>query len=112
MARLKLEHFRLADRFEFGAFGEEAEDRDQLARLAVARAAERHGVTASQCIVVGDTEHDVACARAAGAHAVAVATGTRSRETLAAHAPDLLLDDLNGGELIEWARGLAGRTPR
>lgn len=106
MARLKLIHFDLLDRFAFGAFGEEAEDRDRLASVAVARAVERWGVSPAQCIVVGDTEHDVRCARFAGARAVAVATGTRSRDVLAAESPDLLLDDLRGPALIEWARGL------
>src|SRR5678815_3646232 len=115
---MKLVHFGLLERFAFGAFGEEAEDRDRLACLAVARAVERWGVSPEQCIVVGDTEHDVRCARFAGARAVAVASGTRSRDELAAESPDLLLDDLRGPALIEWARGLdpadlaAPRGPR
>ena len=106
MARLKLAHFGLLDHFSFGAFGEEAEDRDRLASLAVERAVGRFGVSAAQCVVVGDTEHDVRCARFAGARAVAVASGSRSRDELAAEAPDLLLDDLRGPALVEWARGL------
>ena len=106
-AELVHAHFGLSGRFAFGAFGEEAEDRDRLACVAVARAAERYGVPAERCVVVGDTEHDIACARAAGARVVAVATGTRSREVLAAHAPDLLLDDLRDvAGLLEWARSL------
>src|SRR6185295_17261836 len=55
MARLKLAHYGLTDRFAFGSFGEEAEDRDALACLAVARVAREHGVPAERCIVVGDT---------------------------------------------------------
>ncbi len=107
MARIKLEAFGVYERFAWGAFGEEAADRDALARLAVARAAERHGVPAGRCVVVGDTEHDVACARAAGAHVVAVATGGRSRELLASHRPDLVLDDFaDPAPLLEWARRL------
>jgi len=107
MAKLKLEAFGVWERFAWGTFGEEGQDRDAIARLAVARAAERHGVTPERCIVVGDTEHDVACARAAGARAVAVATGGRSRETLAACGPDLVLDNLLEPEsLLDWARGL------
>jgi phosphoglycolate phosphatase len=107
MARLKLEHFGIMDRFAFGAFGEEAADRNALARVAVARAQERYGVPPERCIVVGDTEHDIACARAAGAHVVAVATGQRDRTVLAAHAPDLLLDDLTGPECLAFARRVA-----
>ena len=107
MARIKLSAFGAWDRFAYGTFGEEGIDRDALARLAVRRAAERYGVPAARCVVVGDTEHDVACARAAGARAVAVATGGRSRGDLAASAPDLLLDDLrDAAPLLQWARGL------
>ena len=108
MARIKLGHFGIADRFAFGAFGEEAQDRNALARVAVARARERYGVPPGRCIVVGDTEHDIACARAAGAKVVAVATGVRDRATLAAHGPDLLLDDLSDARpCLEFAREVA-----
>ena len=108
MARIKLGHYGIAGRFAFGAFGEEAADRDALARVAVARARERCGVPPERCIVVGDTEHDIACARASGARVVAVATGVRDRATLAAHAPDLLLDDLSDiAPCLAWARRIA-----
>jgi phosphoglycolate phosphatase-like HAD superfamily hydrolase len=104
MARIKLSSFGVYERFAWGAFGEEAADRDALARLAVRRAAERHGVTPERCIVVGDTEHDIACARAAGARVVAVATGGQTRDELQAHAPDLVLADLTDTLPIwEWA---------
>lgn len=109
MARIKLDHFGIADRFAFGAFGEEASDRNALARVAVTRAREGYGVPPGRCIVVGDTEHDIACARAAGAHVIAVATGVRDRDSLAAHEPDLLLDDLAGIEAcLAFARKVAG----
>ena len=108
MARIKLGHFGIAERFAFGAFGEEAPDRNALARIAVGRAAAGYGVPPARCIVVGDTENDIACARAAGARVVAVATGIRDRQALAAHSPDLLLDDLSQpAECLAWARSLA-----
>jgi len=108
MASIKLERFGLTHRFEFGAFGEMAADRDALACLAVARIAKEHGIPAARCIVVGDTEHDIACARAAGAQVVAVCTGSKLRHELAALGPDLLLDDLRDtAKLIEWAKGVA-----
>jgi phosphoglycolate phosphatase-like HAD superfamily hydrolase len=104
-ARIKLEAFGIFDRFAFGAFGDEAHDRDALAVLAVARASERYGVPPGRCVVVGDTELDIACARAAGARAVAVATGGRSREELAAHAPDQLHLNLTDHQpFLAWAR--------
>jgi phosphoglycolate phosphatase-like HAD superfamily hydrolase len=104
MARIKLSSFGVYERFAWGAFGEEAPDRDALAKLAVRRAAERHGVPPERCIVVGDTEHDIACARAAGAHVVAVATGGQTRDELLVHAPDLVLEDLTDAQpLWDWA---------
>ncbi len=107
MARVKLESFGAWHHFAWGTFGEEGPDRDALARLAAARAAERHGVPPARCIVVGDTRHDITCARAAGAHVVAVASGGAAREELAALAPDLLLDDLREhARLCEWGRDL------
>jgi phosphoglycolate phosphatase-like HAD superfamily hydrolase len=108
MARIKLGHFGLDGRFAFGGFGEMAPDRDALARALVRRVAREHGVPARRCVVVGDTAHDVSCARAAGARAVAVATGTASAAELAACAPDLLLDDLSDPEpVLLWARAVA-----
>ncbi len=108
MARIKLRHFGLEERFRFGGFGEEAADRDQLARLVVERVRERYGIPAGRCVVVGDTEHDVACARAAGARVVAVATGSQSRDELEALRPDLTLEDLSDtAALMDWARAVA-----
>jgi phosphoglycolate phosphatase-like HAD superfamily hydrolase len=105
MARIKLERFGILERFAFGAFGEEAADRNALACVAVGRVKERYGVPPARCVVVGDTEHDTACARAAGARVAAVATGSRSRAELEPHGPDLLLDDLSDpAPLIEWAQ--------
>ena len=112
MARLKLGHFGLNDCFAFGAFGDEAPDRDTLARLAVTRIRDQWGVDAARCVVVGDTENDIRCARAAGARVVAVTTGTRKREDLEPLGPDLLLDDLRDTEgLLDWARGVANGAP-
>jgi phosphoglycolate phosphatase-like HAD superfamily hydrolase len=54
-------------------------------------------------VVVGDTPHDVACARAHGCRCLAVATGTYSREKLAGCEPDLLLDDLTETDaILDW----------
>ena len=93
-ARLKLGAVgleRLAERP--GGFGADGGDRAEVAQAAAARAFEL-GVPAERVFVVGDTEHDVAAARAGGMRAVAVATGWTDAATLAASLPDLLLPDL------------------
>jgi phosphoglycolate phosphatase len=108
MARLKLDRFGLTEWFDSGTFGDEAEHRDALACLAVERVAARYGVPPERCIVVGDTELDIQCARASGARVVAVATGSRTRAELERHAPDLLLDDLTDTDaLMRRGRALA-----
>ncbi len=57
-------------------------------------------------MVVGDTENDVDCAKANGFHAVAVASGWGSTESLVAAAPDALLDDLTDSGRVLAAFGL------
>lgn len=102
-ARLKLAHFGLWERFEVGAYGSDHPVRNRLPPIAVARAEERTGrrFADREVVVVGDTPADIACARAVGAMAVAVATGVHSAEDLAAHDPDLLLDSLEEPSLLE-----------
>jgi phosphoglycolate phosphatase len=112
MARIKLARFGIADRFHFGGFGEQAADRNGVARGVVERVRERYGIPSRRCIVVGDTEHDIACARAAGARVVAVGTGYGALEDLAALGPDQALADLSDtARLLAWARGLARESP-
>ena len=83
-ARIKLEHFDLWKFFRCGAFGDDVTDRNHLFDIALHRA-EACGaprVQPSDVVVVGDTVLDVACAKAAGARSVAVATGPFDVETL------------------------------
>jgi phosphoglycolate phosphatase len=84
--------------FPVGAYGDEAADRNDLPPLALERAARHlgHHIPPRQATIIGDTPSDIACARAVGARAVAVATGFASRADLEASQPDWLLDDLTG----------------
>jgi phosphoglycolate phosphatase-like HAD superfamily hydrolase len=97
----KLAYYGLNDRFAFGGYGDEATERSDIAAQALAAAEQfaheqRRGANGSRprAMVIGDTVHDIRCARAIGAVAVAVATGGSNREELAGESPDLLLDDL------------------
>lgn len=69
-----------------GAYGSDAEDRNRLVPVAQERAAALHGLAgrwpSDRTVIVGDTPHDIACARAAGAGVVAVTTGAYEREAL------------------------------
>lgn len=46
-------------------------------------------------VIIGDTPHDIACARATGARIVAVATGHYSVDDLRVERPDAVLEDLS-----------------
>ena len=95
-AELKLTHYGVWDYFEFGAYADDHHDRNELGHFARTRAQERHGIKfpPERIYVLGDTPHDIACARAIGAKAVAIATGQYTHAQLAEHAPDFLFDDL------------------
>ncbi len=57
-------------------------------------------------VVIGDTPHDVDCARAHGCRSLAVATGTFSREMLSQCEPDLVVEDLSDTEsVLGWILG-------
>ena len=96
-AELKLDHYGVWHYFEFGAFADDHHDRNELGEFARARAKEKHGreFSAKEIDVIGDTPRDIACGRAIGARTIAVATGTWSREKLAQHNPDYLIDDFS-----------------
>ena len=94
-ARCKLRPFKLDHLVDRpGGFGDDGQDRPSIARKAVARMVAA-GVSPKAVVVIGDTEHDVSAARAAGAAAVAVGTGWTSMEVLQQAAPDVHLANLS-----------------
>jgi len=82
--------------FVVGAYGSEAEDRNELPRLALERAnaLSTEAVKPEDVIIIGDTAKDVEAARAIGGVAVTVFTGYEDRDVLIASQPDYMLDDL------------------
>ena len=96
-AEIKLDRFQMRKPFIDGAFGDDAEDRNHLGPIALARlsAARNHQFLPQEVIVIGDTPKDVACAHAFGARCVAVATGKFSLSALQEHASWQVLEDLS-----------------
>jgi phosphoglycolate phosphatase-like HAD superfamily hydrolase len=58
-------------------------------------AADRLGVSAEECLVVGDSITDIQAGRLAGARTAAVLSGLFSREELEKEKPDLIIKDIN-----------------
>jgi phosphoglycolate phosphatase len=96
-ARLKLQHFDLWRYFRCGAFGDHAADRNDLFTVALEKAAACGAprVEPGDVLVVGDTVLDVACAKAAGARSVGVATGPCDPATLRAAGADVVVENLS-----------------
>lgn len=97
-ARLKIEAAGLQrDWFTLGCFGDEAPSRPGLTELAMNRYAEHTGTPASpdRVVIIGDTQHDVACAKAHGCTAFAVATGRLTADELRQAGADIVVEDLS-----------------
>jgi phosphoglycolate phosphatase len=92
----KMERAGLKRYLRFGAFAELARDRAGLVRIALQHA-RREGWThrSSPVTLIGDHPNDIRAARANGVRSVAVATGLVSFDELAAHKPDVLVEDLH-----------------
>ncbi len=76
-ARIKLERVGIHDRFSFGGFGCDHENRVELIRHGARSGAARLGVPLEDCrvVVIGDTPKDVDAAKGIGASCIGVGTG-------------------------------------
>lgn len=104
IARLVLERTGLRPYFPVRVFGEDGEERLDLVRLALRRAARFYDVEpAPGClVVVGDAPIDVEVGKTVGARTIAVATGRHAPDVLALYHPDVLLPSLES-----WQNALA-----
>jgi phosphoglycolate phosphatase len=101
-ATVKLSQFEIADHFEWGAFSDDSADRNALAPIARERA-ETYDVpdeARGRIIVIGDTPHDIDCARCAGARSIAVATGGFTIDQLREAGADDVIADLSDTEAV------------
>ena len=95
-AEIKLRYFNLWEMFQTGAFGDDHEERDQIAAIARERGSRllNGNLRGDQILVVGDTPHDIRCGKAIEAKVLAVATGVTTLAQLRKHQPDWLVEDL------------------
>jgi phosphoglycolate phosphatase len=96
VAAAKLAAFDLTGAFdaEVGAYGTDDSVRATLVRRSRERAEAKYGA-GLRPVVIGDTAHDVAGARANNARVIAVATGSHDAAHLHEAGADVVLDDLS-----------------
>jgi phosphoglycolate phosphatase len=102
-AAIKLGRVALWERFGFGGFGCDHEDRAEILRTGAQRGAEALGLPLEQCrvVVIGDTPRDVAAALAIGAQAIGVATGHHDVAALLASGAAAAFADLSEPGAVE-----------
>ncbi len=99
--------------FKVGAWGDDGAHRRDLPGVAMSRHAEMIGapIDPAEVVIIGDTPHDVDCARHNGCRSLAVATGRFSRMELESHGPDLAVEDLSEtDDLLAWMNGRTAGT--
>ena len=96
-ARLKLTAADLWHHFAFGVWGDDGARRTDLGGVALLRAREVTGILfeGRDCVVIGDSTHDVDCGKALGARVIGVATGRTTPDLLAAAGADVVLTDFS-----------------
>ncbi len=105
IAEWKLEKTGLAKYFSFGLYGDEADDRIELAGMVFEKAKAHFGQSfgREQIVVIGDTIHDIRAGEAIGAYTIAVTTGLHGPSAeLAATEPDLLVDSLLDRKILTF----------
>ena len=105
-ARLKVEHYGIAEYFEGGGFGEVSVDRAEVVKAAINAVADGHAP--GDILVIGDTPHDLTAALANGVQAVGVATGGNSADELRGCGAHLVFESFEEWEAA--AAMLLGRS--
>jgi phosphoglycolate phosphatase len=105
VARMKLARAGIGRYFPEGqgAFGSDAEDRNELVPVARERAG---GWPRERTVVIGDTPRDVECARADGVRVIAIASGPYEAAELGAADPDALAS--RAADVVPVLRAWAG----
>lgn len=106
-AKIKLERFGIWDRFDFGVFGEDGREREDLVRMAsgVARNALGEAYSSGEMIMVGDTPNDARVAYLNGLRSLIVARHPEWKSRILRENPTLLVDSFDDIEtIIRWMK--------
>jgi phosphoglycolate phosphatase-like HAD superfamily hydrolase len=102
-ARKKLAVCGLWERFAFGGFADDSEERAELIRAGAVRGADRLGHALERCrvVVIGDTPRDVAAAAANRFDSLAVASGSHRLEALIECGATVTVPDLGDARVVD-----------
>lgn len=107
-ARIKLDRFNLNRFFSFGVFGDDASYRNDMPPIARSIIRENFNIDMSfeDIVIIGDTVHDITCAKSSGAVSVSVGTGWVDHQVLLSLEPDYFFEDLSDiDSVMEALRG-------
>jgi phosphoglycolate phosphatase-like HAD superfamily hydrolase len=98
--------------FDIGGFGSDARDRFELPLVVSRRFAARYGqpLEPGRTVLIGDAPNDIATGRTAGFHVLAVAQRL-SRDELAQHQPDAIVDTLDPADVVSIVTSLVQSSP-
>jgi phosphoglycolate phosphatase len=99
-AELKLGQFDLMRYFEFGAYGIESRNRNDLGPIALKKFKESKGFDPTDVTIVGDALPDIHVAKHIDARVLVTLTGRTTRDEVMPHEPDHVFDDLSDTMLV------------
>ncbi len=102
-ARMKLAAHGLDTYFAVGGFGDDGLERNAIIAAGIARAQTHYGRPFERIAVIGDTLHDISCAKANGVHCLAVATGPNDVDTLTQAGATAAFSDLSQTDVVMQA---------
>ena len=103
-AQAKLAHYQLSEFFDGGAFSIDGGPRAGIATRALAEVRTRFpdaDIEPGRVFVIGDTPHDITCARAIGARTIAVASGVYGSDDLRARGAWHVLERIPAPTIFE-----------
>ena len=101
-AKIKLSKYDLNNYFLFGVFGSDTPARNDMPQIAKNRIKKRFlvDIDYKDMIIIGDTVHDINCAKNAGAISISVGTGWTEKGILLENNPDYFFEDMSNTDQI------------
>lgn len=107
VGRWKLQNGGVSYPFPFGLFADNVTTRPDIAKGVFVKAKQFWDITfyPNQIVVIGDTIHDINCAKAIGAHSIGLTAGREGAvELLTDAGADIVVDSLMDQKVLKWLR--------